>query len=226
MSLRVEICVQGVPSALAAFEGGADRVELCENLAVGGVTPSIGAIGLACERLAIPVHVLIRPRGGLFVFDPDEAQVMRRDVAACRELGVAGVVIGALRPDHTIDRDLTAALLDLAGPMSVTFHRAFDQVADPFAALDLLLGLGIDRILTSAGAPSAREALPQLADLQQRAGASLTILAAGRVSEADVPALAASGLRELHAGSSVGPAGATDPARVRGLVTLAHHTIA
>ena len=221
MGLLVEICVEGVAAALAAGRGGADRVELCENLAVGGVTPGPGAIAVACRSLSIPVHVLVRPRGGDSVPDAAEFDAMRHDVVAARDLGAAGVVIGVLTREGDLDLDRTARLVEAARPLSVTFHRAFDEVRDPHAALAGLIALGVDRVLTSGAAPTARAGLPRLAGLSAAAGDRITVLAAGRVAAADLPDLAAAGLREVHAGSSAQAAGRTDPAKVRGLVAAA-----
>ena len=125
------------------------RVELCDNLAVGGTTPSAGTIAEACRRLAIPVHVLIRPRGGDFLASEAELAAMRHDIETARRLGAAGVVLGLLGRMGPIDRDRTASLVELARPLSVTFHKAFDQTRDPDEALDALIGLGIDRVLSS-----------------------------------------------------------------------------
>jgi copper homeostasis protein len=211
----LELCVRGPASAQAAEAGGADRVELCEALDIGGVTPDPATIAAACASLSIPVHVLIRPRGGDFVYDAGESDAIRDDVAHARRAGAAGVVIGALGPDGQVDRGLIAGLIAISRPLSITFHRAFDAARDPFEALDTLLELGVDRILTSGRADRARDGIALLAELQRRAGDRLTILAAGRVAADDVPALAAAGLREIHAASSCGPPGQTDPARVR-----------
>lgn len=219
--IPVEVCVEGVADALAAGSGGADRVELCENLAVGGVTPGAGAIAVACRRLGIPVHVLIRPRGGDFGPDDDEFEAMRHDVRVASSLGAAGVVLGLLTPDGTVDHPRTARLIKDARPLLVTFHKAFDAARDPVEALDALIDLGVDRVLTSGGAPTAREGLATLAALQRRAGDRLTILAGGRVTLADIPALAAAGLREIHVGSAACRGGRTDHATVRGLVERA-----
>lgn len=199
----VEVCVEDVPSALAAEAGGADRVELCAVMAVGGVTPGAGAIGLACERLAIPVHALVRPRGGGFVYDDAEFEVMNRDITTARELGAAGIVLGLLTPDGRIDRDRTASLVERARPLSVTFHKAFDAARDPFEALRTLIDLGIDRVLTSGRAPTAREGLDLLAQLDRESSGRLVIMAGGGITTADLPALLAAGLREVHVGSSV-----------------------
>ncbi|WP_169978831.1 copper homeostasis protein CutC [Tautonia rosea] len=213
--LTVEICVEGLSSALAAGAGGADRVELCEHLAVGGVTPSAGAIALACRSLTIPVHVLIRPGGGDFVVSEVEFQAMRHDIATARSLGAAGVVLGVLRPDGTIDQERSGALIADARPMSVTFHRAFDQVPDPFEALETLIDLGVDRVLTSGQAESARLGISVLAELHARSAGRIIVLAGGRIRASDVQSLVAPGLSELHLGSAACEAGRTDVEAVR-----------
>ena len=128
--LRVEICVANVESAIAAQAGGADRVELCDNLAVGGTTPSAGAIALSCRSLSIPVHVLIRPRGGDFVYTELELAAMRHDIDVAKRLGAAGVVLGVLTADGAVDVERNAELIALARPLTVTFHKAFDQTRD------------------------------------------------------------------------------------------------
>ena len=220
--MRLEICVEGVASALAAASGGADRIELCENLTVGGVTPSAGAIAVASERSAIPVHVLIRPRGGDFRYDAAEMDAIRRDVETAIGLGAAGVVLGVLRADRTIDMARMAPLIAAARPASVTFHRAFDMIVDPDAAIDSLVALGVDRVLTSGGAATAREGLPTLARLVERAAGRITILAGGRVTARDLPAFASAGLREAHVGSAACREGrATDADLVRSLIDAA-----
>lgn len=216
--IRIEACVQGIESALAAAEGGADRIELCENLAVGGVTPSIGTIVVAVGEQPLPVHVLIRPRGGDFLYSGAEFTSMLRDILAAQSAGAAGVVLGLLDDDGRIDRRRTTALVDAAGPLSVTFHKAFDETRDRVEALETLVELGIGRILTSGGAPTAREGLAELERLQQRSAGRISILGAGRIRESDLPGLAAIGLTEIHVGSAIGPPGQTDPALVRSLV--------
>lgn len=195
----LEACVDSVESALAAQAGGAHRVELCEDLLEGGTTPSAGMIEVCRERLQIPVHVLIRPRGGDFVYSDVELEVMQRDIALVRRLGAQGVVIGALRPDGTVDVERTRAMLGVARPLSVTFHRAFDFTPDADAALDTLIALGVDRVLTSGQAPSARKGTRVLARLVARAGGRIGILAGGSVSEEDIAEIAQrSGVREVH----------------------------
>jgi copper homeostasis protein len=202
--IMVEICVGDLESALAAEQGGADRVELCDNLSVGGTTPSAGCIAEACRRLAIPVHVLIRPRAGNFVPSQAELAAMRFDIEMARELGAAGIVLGVLRPDASIDRDHTAALVELARPMSVTYHKAFDQTPDSEQALEVLIALGVDRVLTSGGRPTAAEGMNVLKRLVAHAHSRIAILAGGRLSRENLePIIAATGVREVHLGSAV-----------------------
>lgn len=199
----VEICAGDLRSALAAGEGGADRVELCDRLEVGGTTPGAGTIAEACRRLSIPVHVLIRVRAGDFVPNDPEKAAMRDDVDAARRLGASGVVIGALHRDGTIDRDETARLIELARPMSVTFHKAFDQTPDLGEALETLIGLGVDRVLTSGGRPSAEEGVEALASLIAQAGDRIGVIVAGRLSLANLQAVVRrTAAREVHLGSA------------------------
>ncbi len=195
----VEACVDTVESALAAAAGGAARVELCANLVEGGTTPSAGAIALARERLGLPLFVLVRPRGGDFLYGADEVAVMRRDVEAARRLGADGVVVGALTPDGRVDAAVTRALVDAARPMAVTFHRAIDAARDAAAALEVLVALGVDRVLTSGGAASAVEGTAALAALVRQAGGRLAVLAGGGLTAETVgPVVAATGVREVH----------------------------
>jgi copper homeostasis protein len=202
--IMVEICVGDLESALAAEQGGADRVELCDNLSVGGTTPSAGTIAEACRRLTIPVHVLIRPRAGDFVPSPAERAAMRFDVDMARMLGAAGVVLGVLRTDATIDRDETAALVELARPMSVTFHKAFDQTPDPEQALETLIALGVDRVLTSGGRPTALDGMDMLKRFVEQARGRIAVLAGGRLAGENLePIITATEVREVHLGSAV-----------------------
>jgi copper homeostasis protein len=221
MGVAVEICVRGIASAMAAGEGGADRIELCEDPAVGGVTPGAGTIAVACRRLEIPVHVLIRPRGGDFVYSAAEFEVMRRDVEVAKGLGASGVVLGLLGRGGAVDRRRTARLVEAARPLSVTFHKAFDAARDPFEALEDLVGHGVDRVLTSGRAATAAAGLGLLADLVRRASGRIAVMAGGSVALADVPALIGAGLREIHVGSAACSGGRTDAAAVRRLVEAA-----
>ena len=195
----LEACVDSVESALSAQAGGADRVELCDNLLEGGTTPSAGLIALCCRRLRIPVHVLIRPRGGDFVYSDLELDVMQRDVGVAKEHGAAGVVTGALLPDGSIDLQRMRALIAAARPLAVTFHRAFDFTRDPDLALDHLIALGVDRLLTSGQATTAIDGTGILARLVRRAAGRIAIAVGGGVSEDNILAvLEQTGAPEFH----------------------------
>jgi copper homeostasis protein len=199
-TVLIEACVESAEAAVAAAEAGVARVELCDNLVEGGTTPSAGTIQLAVERLGIPVFVMIRPRGGDFVYTELEFAIMWRDIEAAKQLGAAGVVLGLLQPDGTIDRDRTARLLDVAHPLPVTFHRAFDVTRDPVEALDVLMGLGVPRLLTSGQRPRAVESLPLLRTLIERAGGRLVVMVGGEITPDNAGDIArATGAAELHA---------------------------
>jgi copper homeostasis protein len=201
--VKVEICVGDVASALAAADGGAHRVELCNNLAVGGTTPSAGTIAASCGRLSIPVHVLIRPRAGDFVYSEQEIAVMRHDIEVAKSLGAAGVVLGVLTPEGAIDRGQSEALISLARPLSITFHKAFDQTRAPLEALDTLIDMGVERVLTSGGCPTALEGVEMLAQLVDRARANITIMAGGRLDIANLETVIRCGrVSEVHLGSA------------------------
>lgn len=185
----LEACVDSVEGALAAQQAGADRVELCAGLVEGGLTPSAAAIELARRHLAIALHVLVRPRGGDFCYSDLEFAVMRRDIEVAKSLGADGIVLGVLRPDATVDVGKTEALIQLARPLSVTFHRAFDMTTDPFAALDTLVALGVDRVLTSGQETTALEGAARIADLVRHAAGRITIMAGGGIDERTVAQL-------------------------------------
>lgn len=203
-SILVEACVDAVASAEAAATGGASRVELCAGLGEGGTTPSEGMIAEVRERIAIPLHVLIRPRGGDFLFSRDECAVMRRDIDVARRSGADGVVLGALRADGMIDEEMTLALVEHARPLRVTFHRAFDMTRDLSESLAALERLGIERVLTSGGAASAREGISVLATLVRRSAGRVTILAGGGITDDNVEEIvAATGVREVHVRGAV-----------------------
>jgi copper homeostasis protein len=194
----IEVCVDSIESALHAQAGGADRVELCDNLLEGGTTPSAGAIAVARERLSIGLHVIIRPRGGDFCYSDAEMESMRRDVDVARQMGANGVVIGLLEPDGSIDVPRTRELLERARPLSVTFHRAFDVARDPERALEQLVGMGIDRLLTTGQEPTILEGLELVAALALRAGGRLIVMPGG-VSERNVARVVrATGAAEVH----------------------------
>lgn len=195
----LEIAANSLASALAAQAGGADRIELCENLENGGTTPSFGTLALVRERVDIPVYVLIRPRAGDFLYSADDVEIMRRDIAQCRALGFAGVVIGALDSRGRVDTTICAALMAEAGEMGVTYHRAFDASYDLAASLETIIALGCERVLTSGGHASALEGAAVIAQLRQQAGERIAVMAgAGVLASNASTLLARTGVREVH----------------------------
>ena len=200
MPLLFESCIDSHDAALASASGGAGRVELCARLDVGGTTPDAGLIARGVAAVAIPVFVMIRPRGGDFVYDRDEIAAMEADIATARAAGAHGVVFGALRPDATIDVDVMRRLIDGARPLPVTCHKAIDATRDPLEALDALLALGVDRVLTSGGADTAAAGAATIARMVARAGDALVVMAGGSVRAPNVAALVqATGVHEVHA---------------------------
>lgn len=197
-TIQIEVCVDSVESAMAAEEGGADRVELCDNLLEGGTTPSAGMIALARKHLGIGLQVIIRPRGGDFCYSDIEYAVMRRDIETAKALGSNGVVIGILKPDGCIDVERTRTLIDLARPMNVTFHRAFDMTRDPHQALEDLIDLGVDRILTSGQAFSVLEGLDMIAELVRIANDRLIIMPGGGTERDIRKVVEFCGVKEVH----------------------------
>lgn len=198
--LRLEIAANSLGSALAAQDGGADRVELCENLGEGGCTPSYGTLALARERLRIGLHVLVRPRAGDFLYVAHECETMLRDVELCVRLGCDGVVIGALEADGGIDMVLCRALVGAAAGLDVTFHRAFDVVSDPTRALEDVIALGCRRILTSGARASAPEGAATIASLVAQSAGRIEVMAGAGITAANIAALARrTGVRDLHA---------------------------
>jgi copper homeostasis protein len=198
-SIILEICLDSVESAIAAQQGGANRVELCDNLLEGGTTPSAGMIALARKNIEIGLNVIIRPRGGDFYYSDVEFEVMKYDLEQAKRLGANGVVIGLLNPDGSVDGERTGALVELARPMSVTFHRAFDMSRDPYEALENLVKLGIDRVLTSGQENSVLEGLDLITELVQQAGDRIIIMPGGGITERNINKIVAqSGVKEIH----------------------------
>ncbi len=211
---QFEICANSVESCLAAQEGGADRVELCAGIPEGGTTPSYGEIKVARKVLTkTKLHVIIRPRGGDFLYTPLELERIEEDIRLCRELGVDGVVFGCLTPDGEVDMEASRRLIELAkgdargwsasskvlNPMSVTFHRAFDRTAAPMKALEDIISLGCDRILTSGQQPKAIDGTSLLAELQKKSEGRITLLAGSGVNEENIRQIYAStGIHEYH----------------------------
>lgn len=214
----LECCCTDAVEASEAQKGGARRVELCEDLPCGGVTPSEENIKAALGAVNIPVNVLVRARGGDFVYDEAEIPAMIGSVRMCRELGVNGVVVGALRKDGSIDIDTVRRLMVEAEGLHVTFHRAFDECADPFAALEDIIALGCDRLLTAGHASNVNDGERTLKELNDRADGRIVILAGSGVRPGNIARLEAStGCKEFHS-SSHGPGGRTSCAVVAAMV--------
>lgn len=196
---KIEICVEGIDGLVAAQEAGADRVELCASLLEGGLTPSMGVIREALRVATIPFHVIIRPRGGDFLYSELEFQSMLEDIKALRAMGVAGVVIGCLTADGQIDEARTRSLVEAARPMAVTCHRAFDMTRDYPEAIEALIRAGVDRVLTSGQRDTALEGIEILKDTAARAAGRIVIMACGAL---DVDTIAqvrrATGVDEMH----------------------------
>lgn len=196
--VKLEICANSIESALNAQNGGADRVELCSELSVGGITPSKGMIQMAKELLDIPLYVLIRPRSGDFHYSMMELEIMKEDIAFCAEIGCHGVVIGALTEDRQIDQSKTTQLMQAAQFMDVTFHKAFDAVQNQFEALDTLRDLGVQRILTSGGAENAVIGIDTLGELMDEADEEIIIMPGGGIRPENIDMLKGIGALEYH----------------------------
>jgi copper homeostasis protein len=196
----LEVCVDSVESAAVAERGGAHRVELCSNLSDGGVTPSAGLIATVRKTISIALHVMIRPRSGDFCYSEDEFQVMKRDILMAKQLGAEGVVFGILDLDGRVDVPRTKQLLDLAAPLRVTYHRAFDMSSDLFASLRDLQAIGVHCVLTSGGKETAVEGAETLKQLVAAACGKIAIMAGGGIEDRNVSGLIQrTGVREIHA---------------------------
>jgi copper homeostasis protein len=194
-----EICVDSIAGVRAAKAAGADRVELCADLLEGGITPSRGMIREARKIAGIGLNVMIRPRGGDFLFDDDEFAIMRSDIQTAKAEGADGVVIGLLTAAGEVDMGRTRELIALARPLSTTFHRAFDMTPEPFRALEALIGLGVDRVLTSGQEASVLEGLPLIVELMNRAGDRIVVMPGGGITARNVERIiAAAEPREIH----------------------------
>lgn len=178
-----EKCIGSFLEALEAQELGAERVELCDNLTEGGTTPSYGTIKMVVKKLNIPAFVIIRPRGGDFYYTPEEIEIMKEDIKICKELGIKGVVIGALNRDNTINYDAIKEMIDLAKPMSITFHKAIDELENPVTEVKKLANLGVNRILTSGTKETALEGKNILREMIKEAGEDIIIIVAGKVTK-------------------------------------------
>ena len=178
-----EACVESFEKALEAQNNGADRIELCENLSVGGTTPSYGTVKICLEKLNIPIFPMIRARGGNFVYSKDEIEIMKEDIKVFKNLGVKGVVLGCLTSDNKIDLELTKTLVNLAYPMEITFHKAIDEISNPLDYIDDLVDIGIKRILTSGGKATALEGKDLINEMIKKSNGRLKIVVAGKVKK-------------------------------------------
>lgn len=195
----LEIAAYSVEGAIEAQSGGASRVELCGNLTEGGTTPSAAVIKLARDRLIIDLNIMIRPRGGDFYYSNIEFETMAKDIEVAKSYGANGVVLGLLLSDGRVDTQRTRMLVDLAAPMSVTFHRAFDMTINPFTALEDIIRCGADRILTSGQENSAPEGVRKIKELVDRAGERIIIMPGSGINEHTVSDVAAvTGAKEFH----------------------------
>ncbi len=195
----LEVCVDSLEDLARAQAEGAARIELCERLDLGGISPSREFLERALAAARLPLHVMVRPRGGDFVYSEVEFQAMTRELQRLRDLPVAGAVFGVLTPDSRIDLRRTRELVERSRPMSVTFHRAFDSAPDKLAALEQLIELGVERVLTSGGASNAFDGRAMLRELVAEAGERIVILPGGGVRAHNAAQLVAeTGVRELH----------------------------
>jgi copper homeostasis protein len=201
--LSVEVCIDSVESAIAAQDGGADRVELCGNLLEGGTTPSAGLIAEVRRNASIKLHAMIRPRGGDFCYSAPELAVMEKDIATAKELGADGVVLGVLDADGNVDAKRIAQLLERARPMKITCHRAIDMSRDLLKSLEALIGLGADYVLTSGGRQTAIQGSANIASMVRAANGRIVVMAGSGIHERNVRQLIAeTGVKEIHVGMS------------------------
>lgn len=196
--MLVEVCANSFESALNAEKAGADRIELCSELAVGGITPSHGLLQKTTEELSIAINVLIRPRGGDFNYSDAEFDIMKRDIVFCKEIGCKGIVSGVLDKDQTIDLERTRQLVEIAKPLSFTFHRAFDWVKDPIEAISQLSAIGVTTILTSGQESSAEIGFPLLTILKDLEIDNLTIMPGGGIHQKNILNFKNAGFKAIH----------------------------
>lgn len=208
--MLLEICVFNTVTALAAEKAGADRIELCENYANGGTTPSYGYLKTVREQISIPVFPMIRPRGGDYFHSADEIDIIRKDILLCKELGFEGVVFGLLNQNGTIDRDNTARLTEAAYPLEVTFHRAFDRCKEPLEALETIIACGCNRILTSGQEPKVTEGLALVKQLVEQANDRIIIMPGSGLNSSNVASIiSTAGVSEVHTSARIRIASST-----------------
>jgi len=196
--MQIEVCCYSLADCFAAQQVGANRIELCGGLSDGGLTPSAGLIQLVKQQISLPVYVMIRPRGGDFVYDESEVAVMQADINLAKQADVDGVVLGCLNPNGTVDEQLTRQLVDIAYPLPITFHRAFDLTRDPFEALEAIIRTGAVRILTSGQQPSADLGADLFRELVKRAACRIELMAGAGVNARNAQLLAQTGIDALH----------------------------
>lgn len=204
MKYLLEIAVFNISSALLAAQAGADRIELCDNPFDGGTTPSYGTLKMVSEKIFIPVFPIIRPHGGDFLYDDISFETMKKDVVLCKELAFDGVVIGLLKEDGTVDVERTKRLVEIAYPLEVTFHRAFDRANDPFKAMEDIIACGCQRILTSGQIPNAFDGKDLIKQLIQQADDRIIIMPGSGVRSSNIRELADyTGASELHSSARI-----------------------
>lgn len=200
--MKLEICANSFQSAINAQIAGADRIELCTELALGGITPSHGLIEKVVSELDIEVYVLIRPRSGNFTYTDEEFDVMKRDIEFCKRIGCQGIVSGILMKDNSIDIKRTEQLLKLSSPLDFTFHRAFDLIPNAVEGLQQLMDIGVPRILSSGQQPSAEQGLPLLKKLLQLSQSKISIMPGAGISANNAHLFKEAGFREIHCSAS------------------------
>lgn len=201
--MKLEIIGFNIESCIAAQKAGADRIELCAGPGEGGTTPSYALIKEAKRILQIDLYVMIRPRGGDFLFSHEDFEIMKNDVRVCKELGCDGIVTGILTADGKVDKKRCGELLSLAYPLEATFHRAFDRVSDPFASLEEIIDVGFERILTSGLKPKAVDSTPLLSQLIKKSDARIIIMPGSGVSSENIISIAENtGAKEFHSSAT------------------------
>ncbi|WP_353776859.1 copper homeostasis protein CutC [Winogradskyella sp. 3972H.M.0a.05] len=200
--MKLEVCANSYQSAKNAQEAGAQRIELCQNLVIGGITPTDELLKKAIQELDIETFVLIRPRGGDFCYSETEFNTMRNSIELCKSLGHAGIVSGVLNEDNTLDIKRTKALVELSRPLQFTFHRAFDEVPNPLETMEQLIDLGVERILTSGQEHKAEEGFKLLKELKERAKGRIIIMPGSGINPANAKLFKKAGFSEIHASAS------------------------
>jgi copper homeostasis protein len=200
--MKLEICANSYQSAINAQKAGADSIELCSELSIGGITPSYGLLKKVSENITIPVHILIRPRSGNFCYTEDEFLLMKENIKICVELGFNAIVSGVLNPDNTIDIERTKELIALSKPLSFTFHRAFDYIENSKKAFEILIGLGVDSILTSGKQDRAEKGIELLKELQLLAKNSILIIPGSGINATNARLFKEAGFYQIHSSAS------------------------